>query len=505
MATFDGTSGPDTLTGTPEPDTLNGYDGNDRLDGAGGADTMVGGLGADTYIVDDMGDAAIEYAGEGIDRVLSSVSFTLGDYVERLILTGLGTIDGTGNALNNLIVGNSAFNVLDGRGGADDMRGGNGNDWYMVDNAGDLVTELAGEGDDTIFTSLATFSIAAIGNVEDLVGDRRPVTYDPNAPPPVDQQLEGNALANYIDGGQGADRMTGGLGDDSYSVDNLGDTIVELSGGGTDSVRAQINWRLGPNVENLILITDADFGIYAANGTGNALDNRIEGNDLNNVLNGGLGADTLIGGTGNDTYIIDNAGDVIVEASFPGVPDRDCVRSFISYALPAQLEQLILVGTAAIRGIGNAAANTITGNAEANLLYGAGGSDSLSGVGGNDRLNGGLGNDRLNGGDGADQFVFNSALDGSNNVDTIVGFSVADDTIVLSTAVFGALTARGTLAASAFRTGSSAQDADDRIIYNSATGNIYYDPDGTGAEQQVLFAHIAAATALTNADFLIGP
>ena len=125
----------------------------------------------------------------------------------------------------------------------------------------------------------------------------------------------------------------------------------------------------------------------------------------------------------------------------------------------------------------------------------------LLGGAGNDALGGHTGNDLLSGGTGADLFRFDSALNAATNVDNILDFSVIDDTIVLDQTVFTALTTLGTLSAAAFRTGAAAADADDRIIYNSATGNIYYDADGNGAGAAVLFAHVTAGLALTNADF----
>lgn len=119
-------------------------------------------------------------------------------------------------------------------------------------------------------------------------------------------------------------------------------------------------------------------------------------------------------------------------------------------------------------------------------------------------MNGGLGADTLQGGTGADSYVFSSAL-GGGNVDAIVGFSVADDTIVLNNAVFTGLST-GALAAGEFVIGAAAADADDHIIYNSATGQLYFDADGNGGGAAILFATLAAGLALTNNDFIVsGP
>jgi serralysin len=169
--------------------------------------------------------------------------------------------------------------------------------------------------------------------------------------------------------------------------------------------------------------------------------------------------------------------------------------SSVTRNLTAHLENLILTGDAAINGAGNALNNVITGNSGANTLFGLDGADTLDG---------GLGADTLQGGAHADTYVFSTAL-GAGNVDTMVGFNVADDTIALSNAIFTGLAA-GALDAGAFHIGAAAADADDRIIYNSATGALYFDVDGDGAGAAVQFASLSAGLALTSSDFIVfGP
>jgi serralysin len=137
-------------------------------------------------------------------------------------------------------------------------------------------------------------------------------------------------------------------------------------------------------------------------------------------------------------------------------------------------------------------AMSLTGNNLVNELYGNDGANTL---------NGGAGSDFLMGFGGADIFAFTTTL-GAGNVDQIIDFNVADDTIALDDAVFTGL-ATGALATGAFVNGSAAGDADDRIIYNSATGQILFDADGNGAGLAVLFATVSAGTVLTASDFTV--
>ena len=208
----------------------------------------------------------------------------------------------------------------------------------------------------------------------------------------LDNVITGNSGNNVLNGGAGSDTLLGGAGNDVYEVDAF-DTVVEAAGAGTDTVRAGFNYTLGANLENLVL-AGGDL-----NGTGNALANSILGTAGNNVLDGGLGADILDGGAGNDTYIVDNSADVVVEAAGNGI---DTVLASASYQLSANVEHLVLTGSANINGTGNALDNTITGNSGNNLLDGGQGADLLLGGAGNDTLVGGEGDDRLDGGQDAD-------------------------------------------------------------------------------------------------------
>ncbi|TBC97610.1 M10 family metallopeptidase C-terminal domain-containing protein [Rhizobium ruizarguesonis] len=402
-----------TGTGNVLDNTITGGIGNDTLNGGGGADTLIGGAGDDTYIVDHAGDIVTEAADAGTDTVRTTLaSYTLGSDVENLTYIGTVAFVGTGNSLDNTITGGAAIDMLSGGAGndvlnggasADTLIGGAGHDTYIVDNAGDIVTEAANAGTDTVRTTLAAHTLAA--NVENL-------TYIGTAA----FTGIGNLLDNVIIGGVGADKlmgaggndtliggggadtMSGGTGDDIYVVDIATDLVIENVNEGTDTVQtalAAYSIAALVNVENLTYTGSASF-----TGTGNALANTITGGTGNDMLNGAAGADTLIGGAGHDTYIVDNAGDIVTEAANEGI---DTVRTNLaSYTLAGNVENLSFAGTGAFAGTGNNLDNTITGGAA---------TDTLSGGAGNDTLDGGAGADSLIGGEGDDTYTVDNAGD----------------------------------------------------------------------------------------------
>ncbi|WP_224770990.1 calcium-binding protein [Pseudomonas sp. FEN] len=188
--------------------------------------------------------------------------------------------------------------------------------------------------------------------------------------------LVGDAGGNTLDGGAGADVMEGRLGDDTYIVDNVGDVVKEVVGGGYDVVKSSVSYILADEVESLLL-----QGNTAINGTGNELSNRLVGNSANNVLDGAGGSDVMIGGLGDDTYVVDDGSDRVVELMDEGT---DTVRSSVSFTLANHLENLELTGDARINATGNSADNILRGNRADNRLDGAQGAD---------RMYGGLGND----------------------------------------------------------------------------------------------------------------
>jgi Ca2+-binding RTX toxin-like protein len=296
----------------------------------------------------------------------------------------------------------------------------------------------------------------------------------------------GNAGDNTLNGGGGADILIGFGGNDNYYVDNAGDVVLEAAGAGNDAIFSSVSYTLGAGVEAEVLSTVSFGGTTAINLTGNELHNIVYGNAGDNVLNGGGGADVLIGFAGNDSYFVDNAGDVVAEGAGAG---GDTVFASVSYALSAGSEVEVL----SVVSFGDTAAINLTGNEYNNIIYGNAGANVLDGKGGNDLLIGQA---------GADTYSFTTAL-GAGNVDTAVGFEHGVDKFALDDAVFTQVGGLGTLNASAFVTGSAAGDADDRIIYNSATGQLFYDADGNGAGAQVQFANLLGHPLLGVSDLIV--
>ena len=479
--TFRAGAGNDSLWGGAGDDTLAGEAGDDLIAGGGGADLIDGGAGTDT---------ADYSASPGAVQIALGATGTGGD-AEGDALTAVENL--IGSSFGDLLAGDGWDNMLDGGGGDDRLLGGAGADTLLGGAANDTLVGGAGAdlidggaGIDTadyaasgaaVLVTLGAIGIGgdadgdALSDIENLIGSG----YDDN--------LRGNAAANLFLGGAGNDTLFGAMGNDTLDG-GLGNDLIQ-GGAGRDTVAfggslaVRVDLRLGGpqdtgqgvdtiiNIENITTGSGADWlvgnagGNLLQGGSGNDTISGLEGNDTlvgelgRDVLNGGLGADVMYGGFGYDLL---NGG--YGYDSMAGGPGND-------------------------------------------TLNGGPGADLMDGGIGHDRLNGGLDLDTMTGGLGQDTFIFNVAP-GAANADLITDFSVPDDVIWLENAVFTGL-ATGTLAASAFVANLSglAEDSADRIIYETDTGRLYFDPDGTGGAAPLLFATLSSGLALTSADFFV--
>ncbi|WJD72393.1 peroxidase family protein [Pseudomonas asiatica] len=281
--------------------------GNDLLNGGAGADRMLGGLGDDTYVVDNVGDRLTEVTGAGTDTVRTSLtSYGMTSNVETLVFTGVGNFNGFGNTLDNIIVGGAGNDLLSGGAGADRMLGGLGNDTYIVDNAGDRLTEVTGAGTDTVRTSLASYGMTS--NVESLVytGVGNFIGF-------------GNTSDNIIVGGAGNDLLSGGAGNDQLLGGSGNDTL----NGGDDN--DSLNGGLGDDILNGGAGSDTLFG-----DNGN---DTLSGGSGNDFINGAAGNDTVNGGAGDDTMMATDGNDVFQFAAGFG---NDLIINFDSNATGGQ-------------------------------------------------------------------------------------------------------------------------------------------------------------------------
>ncbi len=506
--------------------------------------TAAGDAGNDTYIVDSTTHTITEAGGGGTDTLQSDVSITLAANVEVLSLTGSGNTNGTGLAGGDTLFGNSGNNLLSGAGGsdalngdagndtldggtgADTLVGGQGDDLYVVDDAGDTVSEIGGQGIDTVQSSI-NYTLAAAVEVLSLTGSSNTNgTGTADADTLIgnsgdnalngsggNDSLDGGNGNDTLDGGNGADTLVGGAGDDLYVVDSA-DVVTEAGGAGSDTIQTNISYTLVSNVEVLSLT-----GAGSIDGTGTVDADRILGNDGNNTLNGDAGNDTLSGGQGNDTldggggvdsltggtgddiYVVDDAGDLVVELSGAG-EGTDTVASSVSYTLTANVEALNLTGSGThIAGTGSTGNDTLTGNNGNNLLSGEDGNDSIMGAAGHDSLVGGAGNDTLVGGNGndtlaggagqdsillgsgTDKMVVNVA-DQPSGIDSVNGFNASEDMVHVAGT---GLTAGGYT----FEIDSGGFQEDDYdsggpvfVLANGST-ELWYDADGSGGAAAV--------------------
>lgn len=313
--------------------------------------------------------------------------------------------------------------------------------------------------------------------------------------------IHGNGLANILVGNDGDDLLFGKGGSDALFGKAGADTID--GGSSSDVVRGNAG-------EDVL--------------SGGSGDDIIKGDTDNDTLNGDAGDDTIFGGPGNDIISGNENADLLVgdggRDTIWGGADADLIQGGLGgdflYGQGGDDRVEGNEGTDEVFGNGGDdilrggdgndlldggdGQDTIKGDADNDTVFGGDADDIIYGNDGNDVLFGQGGNDTLFGGAGADVFGFEDALV-SGNVDHISDFDVSDDSIRMDLAIFSELSGSGTITTAEFAIGSSSLDVDDRIIYNSATGELFYDEDGTGASAQMLFATLSTGLALTNADF----
>jgi Ca2+-binding RTX toxin-like protein len=387
-------------TGTDGIQTIDGNAGDNILDGglesAAVVDTLIGGDGNDTYLLRNA-DTVTETSSGGIDTVqiqFGGAAYAVASYVENVVIAagvnaGTITADATnaitmyGNELANWLVGNTQNDTLIGGAGADSLNGGAGTD------TASYWTALAG-----VTADLTTSS----NNTGDAAGDSY-VLIENLTGSAYNDILCGNASDNLLYGYFGADQMAGGLGNDTYYVDEVGDVVIENAASGTDAVGSNLeNYTLAANVENLTL-----FGT-TSKGNGNSLNNTIYGNAADNVIDGGAGNDIMIGGLGNDTFTIDSATDAVIENLSEGSDTIIVNFASIAYTVANYVE------TAQIAA--GVAAGAITASAQGTALYGNELANTLIGAAGIDILDGGAGADTFIGNGGSDWVSYRTASTG---------------------------------------------------------------------------------------------
>jgi serralysin len=438
-----GTSASETLNATQLKPFVAGMDGDDTINGDGGNNILVGDYFEASYL---------DYAFDGV-----------GD------LSGYPT------------------NVS----GNDVIYGGGGNDAIFADFGDDRI--YGGNGDDEI-----DCIVPSVGNSEYFGGSGHDVLQFLD---PFDLGFSKVAASTLIL-------------DDAHGIELVNFYMVKLQGtsaddlfdfSGTDLVFENADDRIFPSIDmgagnDRFIGNSSDIysDYWVVGGSGK---DSLNGGGGQDILDGGKGIDLMKGGLGADIYLVDNRGDIVKEAKVTNLggveTGGDTIQTTLSsLTLVNNVENLTYLGPKNFAGTGNSGSNHILGGDSKDVLVGLGGSDTLEG---------GLGKDVLTGGSSADVFVFSAAL-GGTNIDAITDFNVTQDTIWLTKSgagMFNTLT-KGDLSVNGFKViGDGDLDGNDRILYDSATGKIFYDADGSGGVEKVLFATVAAGTVLTEADFFV--
>ena len=446
-----------TLTGNSFDNQITGGAGNDTLIGLAGDDTLIGNAGNDTLHGNEGKDLLI--GGDGNDTLYGGLSDDVGN----------------GGAGVDIIYGDEGNDRLDGGTGNDTMYGGTGDDQFTVDSQGDTVVELAGQGYDTIQSSV-NYTLSDSMDVEQL-------TARSNA----GLILTGNLLDNRINGGGGADTLYGMDGNDSI-FGALGNDHIE-GGNGNDSVR-------GDAGNDTLYGNAGDDSLSGGDNT-----DTLYGGDGNDTLDGGTGIDTMVGGLGNDLYRVDQSSDVIQETAGQG---NDTVLTSVNFTLgdSMSIETLTASVDSGLTLTGNSADNRINGRGGADTLLGGGGNDVIYAGAGNEAIHGGLGFDQLRGEGGADHFIFDTLQDSGATqatADRIIDFSSAEgdkiDLAAIDAITGGANDAFSFVTAFSHAAGelTSTAIANGFLVQGDVNG------DGTADFSLV----VSTTTALTASDFVL--
>ncbi|QBE63353.1 calcium-binding protein [Pseudoduganella lutea] len=373
------------LAGNAAVNVLTGGAGNDVLDGDKGNDVLAGGLGNDMYVVDATGDKVTELADQGTDTVSTRLAkYTAGANIENVTYTGTTAFAGTGNALDNVIAAGFGNDTIDGAAGKDR---------YVIEgDFADFQRQSPNDKDLVLVKGTQKITLRNIEEVEFSDGVKTLAQLQVNVASQGNDTLTGSDAADQMNGLAGADQLTGGKGDDTYFLDNAGDTVIELANGGIDTVSigisAKMTYTLGGEIEHAKITSGAAIHLV-----GNGKDNTLTGNGAANMLTGGAGDDrlfgdkgndTLDGGAGNDFYSVDAAGDKVLEAVDGGY---DIVETTVAKTtLAANVEELRFTGKGAFTGIGNVLDNVIAGSTSSDKLTGGLGADTFVMGAGNDTI-----------------------------------------------------------------------------------------------------------------------
>ncbi len=533
-AIYTGNSDMDIVFGSELGDRISGMAGNDALDGAGGNDTLWGGAGADSlYGGTGIDYAAYDNAATGISASLLTPASNTGEAAGDVYFDIEGLI---GSAFNDVLAGDVGNNTLIGRLGNDRLSGLDGHDNLVGAEGDDTLnggagadTLNGGTGTDSVTYSDAVSGIRAdllspAGNTGHAAGDIY-ISIENLYGSAFADTLAGDNLANMIvagggsdrvDGRGGNDRLYGGAGHDTLTGGAGADTLygdagfdyasyessgtglfVSLatpssnSGDAIGDVYSGIEGLIGSEFDDFLFGDTAGNGLFGRGGDdrlfGGAGADTLNGGDGNDTLTGGAGGDMLIGGLGRD--LVDYSDSTIgVRADLYSPGTNSGIAAGDTYN---SVEDLI----------GSNYSDVLNGDTAANLILGGAGNDTINGRAGNDTIDGGFGLDVLAGSTGADTFRFSTALSAAN-VDRIIDFSAVDDTILLSSSIFTGL-GLGTLATNAFATGLTATTSAHRIIYDQASGRIFYDSDGAGGAAAIHFATLTTSPGITATDFLV--